>query len=170
MKMKRRKRRKRHPAVSSLSRTLQALVISLKVEIDFSACVSVSVSPGVQIYRYTYLCVCVCILWVAQPSVNIPLLFGVCGSACSTIDWSLDGRDVSDVLPQPNVYSMRLQALTAAATHITTVLLPHRVSVSKCSLWHKWMLTSCLLEISLKFKERVSFQKKSFGLILVVKS
>lgn len=70
-------------------------------------------SPG------TSPCLCASTLWVARLTVNIPLPFGVCGSACSTSESSLD---LSEALPQLGVYNMRLRSLWPP--HESNSLLP----------------------------------------------
>lgn len=75
-----------HPFTSSVF-ILPALALFPYVYIDFYLVFLLfSVSPSVCLFIciFVCVCVCVCILWVAQLTVNNPLLFGVCGSACTT--------------------------------------------------------------------------------------
>lgn len=72
-----------HPFTSSVF-ILPALALFSYVYIDFYLVFLLfSVSPSVCLFIciFVCVCVCVCILWVAQLTVNNPLLFGVCGSA-----------------------------------------------------------------------------------------
>lgn len=59
---------------------------------------------------------------MARLTVNIPLPFGVCGSACSTSESSLD---LSEAPPQLDVYNMRLRSLRPP--HESNSLLPYDI-------------------------------------------